>query len=75
MLSENRLYVHTRPRVAFSYAKSRHQSVVEFEKNKISTLANYQIKDHMYKASEEICTLYNEIFNETFSYFDFNILG
>ncbi len=54
-------------RVAFSYAQSRHQSVIEFEREKIKELPKYQAEKYSDKASNEISQLYKEIFGEDFS--------
>jgi len=62
-------------RVAFSYSKSTHLSVVEFELKKISTLPTYQAKRYADKASYEICTLYEEIFDEKFNALPLNFLA
>jgi chromosome partitioning protein len=58
-------------RVAFSYAKSQHLSVVEFEHEKFSQLPTYQAKKYVHKASDEIISLYEEIFNEDFTAISF----
>jgi chromosome partitioning protein len=54
-------------RVAFSYSQSKHQSVTEFEREKILHLPEYQAKKYPRKASEEMENLYQEIFNEEFT--------
>lgn len=54
-------------RVAFSYAKSKHQSVVEFEGQKVLAMPDYQAKNYPFKASKEICSLYEEVFREKFT--------
>jgi chromosome partitioning protein len=53
-------------RVAFQYASSNSQAVVEFENQKIKDMPEYQAKKYISKASEEMCNLYQEIFNEKF---------
>lgn len=53
-------------RVAFSYSKSKHQCVAEFEHEKMDAMPAYQAKKYSHKASDEIIALYKTIFNEEF---------
>ena len=53
-------------RVAFSYAQSQHKCVVEFEEEKIKQMPKYQAERYSDKASNEICSLYEEVFKEKF---------
>ena len=59
-------------RVAFSYSKSRHQCVAEFEYQKMAAMPKYQAKKYSNKASEEMIALYYEIFEEQFTALSFN---
>lgn len=59
-------------RVAFSYSKSKHHCVAEFEYEKIASMPNYQAKKYSHKASDEIKALYYEIFKEKFNVLDFS---
>ena len=58
-------------RVAFSYSKSKHLSVVEFEHQKLSLLPKYQAKKYSHKASNEIKNLYRSVFSEAFNALSF----
>ena len=53
-------------RVAFQYASSNSQAVVEFEAQKVRDMPDYQAKKYSPKASAEICALYEEVFDEKF---------
>ncbi len=53
-------------RVPFQYATSRYMSVVEFELERIKSLPTWQATRYIPKASMELCSLYEEIFNKKF---------
>lgn len=54
-------------RQIYQYAASAQMSVVEYENMQISKKPEYQLKSYTPKASLEIISLYNEIFEEEFS--------
>lgn len=54
-------------RIPFQYAASYSLSVVEFELERIKSLAPYQARKYQPKASMEICAIYKEIFKEEFT--------
>jgi len=53
-------------RVAFQYASSNSQGVVEFEEQKLKEMPQYQANKYAPKASEEMKKLYKEVFGEEF---------
>ena len=53
-------------RVAFQYSISHCKSVVEFESAEYQKLPPYRAKSYVHKGSNEMISLYNEIFDEPF---------
>ncbi len=53
-------------RIAYQYAVGKGQSVVEFEAERLKEMPAYRAQSYSAKATEEICNLYESVFNRLF---------